>query len=223
MKLLLRPLAVVCALGIASLVWGSPSIPAIEPGPVLVLGDSLSAGYGLQSGEGWVPLLTQRMASAGYGQAVVNASVSGETTTGGLNRLPRALALHHPSLVIVELGANDALRGLPADEISAHLVQIARNAQASGAQVLMIGAPLPGNYGEEYSRAVAHAYQEAAQRAHVPLVPSLIAGIAPDERNFQADHLHPVAAVQSRILDNVWGPLTRLLGKPNRPARPHHD
>ncbi len=198
-------------------------MPAVAPGPVLVLGDSLSAGYGLQPGEGWVSLLTQRLASAGYGEAVVNASVSGETTTGGLNRLARALAVHHPSVVIIELGANDALRGLPADEMGANLVRIARSAQASGARVLVIGAPLPGNYGEEYSQAVAHAYQVAAQQAHAPLIPSLIAGIAPDERNFQADHLHPVAAVQGRILDNVWGPLTRLLGKPQGRARPHHD
>jgi acyl-CoA thioesterase I len=211
LKLLLRPLALVCALGIATLIRAATSVVSNPQGPVLVLGDSLSAGYGLKAGEGWVSLLADRMKFAGYGQPVVNASVSGETTTGGLNRLPRALTTHHPSVVIVELGANDALRGLPATEIADRLVQIANRARQSGALVLMIGTPLPANYGEEYTRSVAAAFRRAADETHAPLVPSLLAGIPVDERNFQADHLHPAASVQARMLDNVWGPLKRVL------------
>lgn len=215
MKLLLRPLASVCLLTISSLAWSGPNPAA---GSVLVLGDSLSAGYGLHADEGWVALLARRLIMEGYGRAVVNASVSGETTTGGLSRVAHVLATHHPAVVIVELGANDALRGLPTQRLQDNLLALVAAAHGSGAQVLLVGAPLPSNYGEEYAQQVASAYRSAARRGRVPLVASLLAGLAPDERSFQSDHLHPVAAAQGQMLENVWSTLRTLLGKPDRPT-----
>jgi acyl-CoA thioesterase-1 len=187
---------------------------------VLILGDSLSAGYGLRSGESWVNLLTRRMSMEGYGRATVNASVSGETTTGGLNRLPHLLATHHPSVVVVELGANDALRGMPAKDLSNRLLQIVSLAHGAGARVLLVGAPLPGNYGEEYAQSIAAAYLNAAKQSHTPLVPSLLAGVTTDERNFQADHLHPTAAAQEALLNSLWPSLKHQLGSTDIATRP---
>ena len=212
MKLLLRLLICLSVLSYAwgHAAWGSPAEPA---GPIMIFGDSLSAGYGLRSGEGWVALLSQRLSSAGYGQPVVNASVSGETTTGGLNRLAHLLSTHRPAVVVLELGANDALRGLPPQGIEDNLVTLTRSAQKTGARVLIVGTPLPANYGVEYGQAVARAYVHAAQRTGAPLVPSLFHGIEAKEENFQADRLHPVAGFQGRMLENVWSSLRPLLTK----------
>jgi len=208
LKLLLRCLTHLSACAVTTIVLAAP---VVKRGPVVVLGDSLSAGYGLRVDEGWVTLLKQRMHAAGYVLPVVNASVSGETTTGGMGRIARVLVLHQPSVLVLELGANDALRGLPASTIEDNLVAITQAAQKAGAQVLLVGTPLPTNYGDEYGQAVARAYQNTSRRTHTRLIPSMLAGIAPEAANFQADRLHPTASAQSRILDNVWPVLRSLL------------
>jgi acyl-CoA thioesterase-1 len=193
----------------------APAGAAAGDGPTLptlvVLGDSLSAGYGLRVEDGWVALLERRLADQGYGYRVVNASVSGETSAGGLARLPRVLDRQHPAIVIVELGANDGLRGLPVAELRRNLAALVGRARAAGARVLLVGTRLPSNYGPEYTEQYYQSFAAVAAAAHVPLVPSLLAGIAPEERNFQADRLHPVAAVQPQLLDTVWGGLAPLL------------
>jgi acyl-CoA thioesterase-1 len=153
------------------------------------------------------------MAIAGYGQPVVNASVSGETTTGGLSRIGHLLSTRHPAVMVLELGANDALRGLPPEVIEGNLIALTQAAQKAGARVLLVGTPLPANYGAEYGRSVARAFVNAARRTKTPLVPSLFSRIEVREENFQADRLHPVAAVQDRMLDCVWPSLQPLLLK----------
>lgn len=187
--------------------------PAARP-TLVVLGDSLSAGYGIRVEEGWVALLTRRLADLGYGYQVVNASVSGETTEGGLARLPRVLATHHPAVLVLELGANDGLRGLPVGGLRENLVAIVRGARAAGAKVLLVGTRIPTNYGPDYTRSYFASFAEIAKAERVPLVPFLLERIALDERNFQADRLHPVAAVQAELLDTVWPHLRPLLGPP---------
>ena len=212
MKLLLRLLIGLWALaGVCG--QAARATPPDLTRPIVVFGDSLSAGYGLRTGEGWVSLLAQRMAAAGYGQPVVNASVSGETTTGGLSRIGHLLSTRHPAVVVLELGANDALRGLPPEVIEGNLIALTQAAQKAGARVLLVGTPLPANYGAEYGRSVARAFVNAARRTKTPLVPSLFSRIEVREENFQADRLHPVAAVQDRMLDCVWPSLQPLLLK----------
>ena len=199
---------------------GAPAAekPAVRP-TLVVLGDSLSAGYGIRVEEGWVALLTRRLAGQGYGYQVVNASVSGETTEGGLERLPRVLATHHPAIMVLELGANDGLRGLPVTVIRQNLAAIVRASRAAGARVLLIGTRIPTNYGPEYTQSYFASFGELAKAERVPLVPFLLERIALDERNFQADRLHPVARVQDVLLDTVWPHLKPLLGPVPATAR----
>jgi acyl-CoA thioesterase-1 len=178
---------------------------------LLVFGDSLSAAYGLQAEQGWVAQLQQRLASEGYGYHVVNASVSGETTSGGRNRLQRALGQHRPAVVLLELGANDGLRGLPVKETQANLRTMIQAAQAAGAKVLLLGIRIPPNYGPHYTRAFDAMYASLAADSKVPLVPFLLEGIALDTRYMQADGLHPNAAGQPRVLAIVWPKLKPLL------------
>ena len=185
---------------------------------LLVFGDSLSAGYGLAPEQGWASLLQPWLASRGYGQRVVNASVSGETTSGGRSRLPRALDQHHPAVVILELGANDGLRGLPLATASANLGAMIDVIKASKAQVLLVGVELPPNYGPAYTSAFRRMYAELARQHHVALVPFLMEGVALDPRLMQADGLHPNAAGQPRLLDTVWKALQPLLGRPAKTA-----
>jgi len=185
---------------------------------LLVFGDSLSAGYGLAPDQGWASLLQPWLASRGYGQRVVNASVSGETTSGGRSRLPRALDQHHPAVVILELGANDGLRGLPLATASANLGAMIDVIKASKAQVLLVGVELPPNYGPAYTSAFRRMYAELARQHHVALVPFLMEGVALDPRLMQADGLHPNAAGQPRLLDTVWKALQPLLGRPAKSA-----
>lgn len=182
---------------------------------ILVFGDSLSAGYGVPLGHGWVSLLAQRMAREGYDFDVVNASVSGETTAGGLARLPRALALHHPSIVILELGANDGLRALPVSQAKANLARMIELAQHAGARVLLIGIRMPPNYGPRYTSEFYAMYGSLAQAHHLALVPFLMQGVALHPNLIQADGLHPNEQAQPLLLDNVWPELQGLLG----PAR----
>ena len=180
---------------------------------ILVFGDSLSAAYGIRPEEGWVALLGQRLQSQGYGDQIVNASVSGETSGGGLERLPRALQLHHPALVILELGANDALRGLPLARTQENLAAMVRLSQSAGASVLLIGLRIPPNYGPRYTEQFASMFPALAKQYHLPLVPFLLEKVALDPQRMQADGLHPNAQGQSPILDTVWPYLRPLLKK----------
>jgi acyl-CoA thioesterase-1 len=176
---------------------------------VLVFGDSLSAAYGLRADQGWVALLEKRIAGRGY--RVVNASVSGETTSGGRARLARALEQHRPQLVILELGANDALRGLPIRTAAANLAAMVDAIQAADARVLLLGIEIPPNYGPAYTTQLRQMYADLARREDLPFVPFFLDGIALDERYMQADGLHPNAGGQPLILENVWRTLQPLL------------
>lgn len=180
---------------------------------ILVLGDSLSAAYGLEEKQGWVALLATRLSIQGYGYEVVNASISGETTGGGLARLPRALRLHQPQLVIVELGGNDGLRGLPVSETRANLDKLITLSQQSGAQVLLVGIRIPPNYGPRYASAFADLYPQLARAHHTALVPFLLQDVALVPGLMQDDGLHPTAKGEPRVLETVWKSLQPLLHK----------
>ncbi|MFC6670857.1 arylesterase [Marinobacterium aestuariivivens] len=181
---------------------------------VLVLGDSLSAAYGMPAEQGWVALMRQRLELRSPGLEVVNASISGETTQGGLTRLPSLLERHRPGLVLVELGANDGLRGTPLPVIRQNLEQLISLSQAGGARVLLIGVRLPPNYGPRYSEGFFNLFVEVSESLQVPRVPFLMDGVALDRGLMQDDGLHPNAAAQPRLLDNVWLHLEPLLPDP---------
>jgi acyl-CoA thioesterase I len=184
---------------------------------ILVFGDSLSAAYGIRPEEGWVALLGQRLQSQGYGYQIINASVSGETSGGGLQRLPRALELHHPGLVILELGANDALRGLPLAATQENLATMVRQSQSAGARVLLVGLKIPPNYGPRYTEQFASMFPAVANQYHLPLVPFLLEKVALDPERMQSDGLHPNAQGQPLVLDTVWPYLKPLLKKNPQP------
>ncbi|HJX57326.1 MAG TPA: arylesterase [Thiobacillus sp.] len=182
------------------------------PAPsILVVGDSLSAGYGIEMRNGWVTLLQQRLIKKGYPHAVVNASISGDTTAGGRARLPAALDRHRPRIVILELGGNDGLRGLSLRETRANLDAMIQAAQSAGAQVLLVGIHLPPNYGPEFTRQFHAIYSELARAHDTALVPFLLEGVALAPGLMQPDGIHPRAAAQPRLLDNVWPHLEPLL------------
>ncbi|MDQ2639147.1 MAG: arylesterase [Pseudomonadota bacterium] len=178
---------------------------------LLVFGDSLSAAYGLRADEGWVAQLQKRLAQQGYGYRVVNASVSGETTAGGRARLARAIEAHQPQLVVLELGANDGLRGLPVKDARANLTAMIGSIKQAKADVLLAGIVLPPNYGTRYANDFAAMFPALSKDHGVPLVPFLLDGIALDTRYMQADGLHPNAAGQPLVLENVWKHLKPLL------------
>jgi acyl-CoA thioesterase I len=181
---------------------------------ILVFGDSISAGYGLPHVEqGWVELLKTRLKAQGYGYQVVNASVSGETTAGGLARLPRALELHHPSIVIIELGGNDGLRALPIAQFRDNLTQLVTLAAASGAKVLLLGMRMPPNYGPQYTEQFAKVFSDLARDKKIPAVPFLLTDIALNQNLLQGDEIHPNAEGQPILLNNVWPALQPLLKK----------
>jgi acyl-CoA thioesterase-1 len=182
---------------------------------ILVVGDSLSAEYGLARGSGWVALLEQRLAREHIDATVVNASISGDTTSGGRSRLAALLRQHRPTHVIIELGGNDALRGLPLEMTRSNLAEMARAAKASGAHVLIAGMQVPPNYGRSYGDAFAALFASVAKSEGTALVPFLLKGVAdgPDASNlFQADRIHPVEAAHPTMLNNVWPVLKALLG-----------
>jgi acyl-CoA thioesterase-1 len=183
---------------------------------ILVYGDSLSAGYGLRVEQGWVSLLSRRLEQTGYEFRVVNASVSGETSAGGLARLPRALATHRPGVVVLELGANDGLRALPAAEMRANLDRMLTLARDAGSKVLLVGIHMPPNYGPRYTTEFDRIYRELAARHRVPLVPFLLQAVADKNELMQADGLHPNERGQPILLDNVWTGLKPLLGRAAR-------
>jgi acyl-CoA thioesterase-1 len=178
---------------------------------ILVFGDSLSAAFGIQPEQGWVALLTQRLQAQGYGYQIVNASVGGETSGGGLERLPRALQLHRPDTVILELGANDGLRGLPVSETHNNLARMVQLSQAAGARVLLVGIRIPPNYGPRFTDSFARIFPELAQQYHLPLVPFLLEKVALDPTRMQQDGMHPNARGEPPILDTVWPYLQPLL------------
>jgi len=198
------------ALLVASLWFAAPAFAA---GTVLVFGDSLSAAYGIASQQGWVHLLGERLSRAGLPWRVVNASVSGETTAGGLRRLPADLKRHQPAIAVIELGANDALRGQPVANIRSNLEQMIRLARAARAEPVLVGIMIPPNYGIDYAREFRELYTEVAKKNKVVLVPFLLEGIADRPDMFQPDQMHPTAGAQSRILENVWPALEPLLAK----------
>jgi acyl-CoA thioesterase I len=185
---------------------------AAEP-VVLVVGDSLSAGYGVAVDSTWVALLQKRLAAQGYGYRVVNASISGDTTGGARARLPRALELHKPAVVILELGGNDGLRGLPLRQVRENFEFLIERSQAAGAKVVLVGMRMPPNYGAAYADGFHALYGELAKRYGTPLLGFFLEGVALDEKLMQADGIHPTAAAQPRLLDNLWPVLSQVLKK----------
>ena len=180
-------------------------------GTVLIVGDSISAAFGLDTRQGWVALLEQRLRDEGFSDTVVNASVSGDTSAGGQARLPALLAAHKPELVILELGGNDGLRGQPPTQLQQNLASMIDQSRASGAKVLLLGMQLPPNYGPRYTQAFAQVYVALASEKKVPLVPFFLEGVGGKPELMQADGIHPAAGAQGRMLENVWPTLKPLL------------
>ncbi|KFN47181.1 arylesterase [Arenimonas metalli] len=187
------------------------AVQAAESRTVLVLGDSLSAAYGLAPEQGWVALTAEKLQARYPGWRVANASVSGETTAGGASRIAGELARHKPAVVVVELGANDGLRGLPLEHTRANLEKIILASRESGARVLLVGMRLPPNFGPQYTQGFERNYVELAEAHGAALLPFLLEPIASDREAFQADNLHPVAEAQPRLRDHVWPALEPLL------------
>ncbi len=171
---------------------------------ILVVGDSLSAGYGVPLDRGWVALLQERLVEEGYGYRVVNASISGDTTGGGLRRLPRALDTHRPDIVIIELGGNDGLRGLPLSDVRENFEQMITLSQQAGARVVLAGMQMPPNYGALYTDEFSAMYPDLAGRFELPLVGFFMENVALDPAMMQADGIHPNEAGQPKLLDNIW-------------------
>lgn len=180
---------------------------------MLVLGDSLSAEYGIARGAGWVALLERRLQAEKLAARVVNASISGETTIGGRTRLPALLDQHRPDIVVIELGANDGLRGLPVAAADANLRAMVKMAQARGARVVLVGMRMPPNYGRAYTESFFNMFRKVAQDTGSPLVPFMLEGVADKPALFQQDRLHPLAAAHPIILNNIWPHFAPLLKK----------
>lgn len=197
------------------------AVSAARPGPLLVLGDSLSAAQNIALSQGWVHQLAERLAALHTPRQVINASISGETTASGRNRLPALLRQYKPGIVIIELGANDGLRGLPLDEIRANLSAMIRASQHGGARVLLLGIELPVNYGPTYRDSLRGIYADLATQYHVRRLPFLLEGVALDPKLMQADGLHPNAVGERRVFDNIWTALQPMLesGSSAAPAR----
>ncbi len=190
-------------------------VPAQEQGPVLlIVGDSISAGYGLPGGTVWVELLAARLKADGYRYRVVNASISGDTTAGGRARLPSLLQQHKPAVVVIELGGNDALRGGRMTTTRGNLDAMVSMSQKAGAKVLLVGMQIPSNYGPVYVREFNETFASVAKERRVPLVPFFFAGFGEDLTYFQPDKIHPTVAAQPKLLANVWPALQPLLRKP---------
>lgn len=197
------------ALLAAMLLTGSAA--GAKPSAILIFGDSLSAEYGLPRGTGWVQLLSRRLAKEAGQYSVVNASISGETTSGGRTRLPQLLQRHRPSIVVLQLGANDGLRGLSLASMRDNLAAMIEASREAGARVLLVGMRIPPNYGRGYAERFAGVYAQLASDQKVALVPFLLDGFADDLEFFQADRIHPNERAQTRMLDTVWPQLAPLL------------
>jgi acyl-CoA thioesterase I len=192
---------------LALMLWAQGALA----GTVLVVGDSISAALGLDTRQGWVNLLQNRLREGGFEHQVVNASISGDTSSGGLARLPALLAQHRPELVIIELGGNDGLRGQPPAQLQQNLARMVDGSHASGAKVLLLGMRLPPNYGQRYTQAFAQVYSDLAAEKQVALVPFLLEGVGGVPGMMQADGIHPAVGAQARLLENVWPTLEPLL------------
>jgi acyl-CoA thioesterase-1 len=201
------------ALLFAALACALPSVPALaQSAPVvLVLGDSISAAYGLPSGAGWVALLQERLAADHLPHRVVNASISGDTTAGGRERLPALLKQHHPAITVIELGGNDGLRGGSLDAMRDNLDAMIVEAKKAASRVLVIGIRLPPNYGPAYTQRFAAIFADVAKAHKAAVVPFFFEGFGEDNAMFQGDRIHPTAAAQAKLLDNVWPELKPLL------------
>jgi len=204
--------------------WLLPGVVGAKTAPdarplILVVGDSLSAAYGLAPGQGWVDLLAARLAAEGYRHQTVNASISGDTTAGGRARLPALLARHRPAIVVIELGGNDGLRGGSLKSTRENLDAMVVAAQKSGARVLVLGMRLPPNYGPAYTREFDAIFSGVAAARKAALVPFLLEGFGDDMAYFQPDRIHPTAAAQPKLLANVWPALVPLLGRPSGAGR----
>lgn len=187
------------------------SLAAHAAQTILVFGDSLSAGYGLAREQSWPSLLEQRLQASHLPHVVVNASVSGETTAGGLTRLPAALAAHKPAILLLALGANDGLRGLPLAQMRANLAAMVHAAKQRRCKVLLIGMRLPPNFGPDYTAEFARSFKDVARAQKIPLLPFLLEPVANNPTAFQSDNLHPVAGAEPKILEHVWKALKPLL------------
>lgn len=190
------------------------SLSAQAGGNLLIYGDSLSAAYGISPKQGWVALLEERLRTEKFDYKVVNASISGETASGGLARIDGALAKYAPEVVVLALGANDGLRGLPVAQMRKDLSAIIRKAQAKGAKVVLVGMRIPPNYGTRYANEFQDSFAELAKRYKTAYVPFLLEGVVLQRANFQEDNLHPTAAVQPLMLETVWKGLEPVLKKP---------
>jgi acyl-CoA thioesterase-1 len=191
--------------------FASATASSSEPPNILIFGDSLSAGFGIDVDQSWPALLQTRLQRQGYEHRVVNASISGETTEGGVTRIAAALATFEPELLVLELGANDGLRGFPATRIEANLMTIIERAQASGAAVVLLGIRIPANYGPRFSREFENVFPQVAEATKIPWLKFFMAGIASDEELLQGDRIHPNAKAQPRLLDNAWPMISATL------------
>jgi acyl-CoA thioesterase-1 len=178
---------------------------------IVVVGDSLSSGYGMAAEQSWVAMLRERLQDKGYGYDVVNASIAGDTSSGGRARLPRLLQVHSPSLVVIELGGNDGLRGQPIEQLRANLAEMIELSKAEGAHVVLAGMQLPPNFGPSYTQSLAAVYSDLAQEYAVDLVPFLLEGVALHPDLMQSDGIHPNAAGQKIVFANMWQILSKVL------------
>lgn len=185
--------------------------PVVNAKTIVVFGDSISAAYGMDADQGWVSLLSDRLKEQYPHYEVINASVSGETTGGGLTRLPKTLAIHQPDILVLELGGNDGLRGYPIDKISSNLSTMASMARAAGSDVLLIGMVLPPNYGRRYTQSFERLFQEVADLHSLSFVPFLLAGTSTDRALIQRDGIHPTVEAQPKLLDDIWPTLAPML------------
>jgi acyl-CoA thioesterase-1 len=203
--------AAVCCVHLSVLPARASTSADSEPKTVLVIGDSLSAEYGLQRDAGWVALLAKRLKAKKAGYQIQNSSISGDTTSGGVTRLPEALARFAPGIVIIELGSNDALRGLDLAMTEANLSTMVELAQQAGSRVLLVGMQIPPNYGRRYADQFRDLFGKVAERHGTSLVPFLLEGVATDKAMFQADGIHPNEQAQPALLENVWAALRPIL------------
>jgi acyl-CoA thioesterase-1 len=200
-----RALLLLCVLAVQCVpAWGSSQT-------IMVVGDSLSSGYGLDSGQSWVTLLENHVGQQAYGYEVVNASIAGDTSAGGLARLPSLLQTHQPAIVVIELGGNDGLRGQPVPRLRENLAQMIELVQDAGARAVLTGIQIPPNYGPVYTDSFANVYAELALQYDIPLVEFLMSGVALHPELMQADRIHPNAAGQGPMFENVWAVLSGLL------------
>ena len=209
----LLTMVITISIVIGSILAVNPTLYAADKTPenILVLGDSLSGAFGLDTDEGWVELLQQKLTTQDYEYRVINASVSGDTTRTGLSRIQSALKMHSPSIVIIALGGNDGLRGLPFSEIENSLADIIQRCKAQGAKVLLVGVRLPPNYGPVYNQKFVELYLRLADRFQLPLVAKMLDNVAENRELMQADGMHPKAEAQSQVMENIWTGLMPLL------------